>query len=53
MRVCVILSVETYIYSSPWFPVVPKDQLQMNSFTFLHLLFQLILEEKKSIEVLK
>lgn len=48
----VFLSIETYIYSSPWFPVVPKDQLQMNGFTSLHLLFQLILERKKSAEVL-
>lgn len=39
--VCLLL--ETYIFPSSWFPVVPKHQLQINSFTSFHLLFQLIL----------
>lgn len=40
------LSIETYGFPSSWFPVVPKHQLQINCFTLLHLLFQLILWKK-------
>lgn len=43
VRAC--LSHGTYIISCSWFPVVPEHQLQLNGFTLLHLLFQLLLRK--------
>lgn len=45
-NMCACVSPQTYRFPSSWFPVVPKHQLQIDSFTPLHLFFQLILARK-------
>lgn len=47
LSLCARVTQETYRHASSWFPVVAKHQLQINSFTLLHLLFQLVLQRKK------